>query len=127
MKDFWFFLADLDEPLGDSLLKQSWNGIDRECGFMYTDEKSQNRFKIRKFNIFNVLKYIDFKITKDGDKYYVKFDDVTPALVTRTYKLDQLNKELIKKLMEDDDNKLDFKARASKGKQLASKVSALAF
>jgi hypothetical protein len=21
MKDFWFFLADLDEPLGDSLLK----------------------------------------------------------------------------------------------------------
>jgi hypothetical protein len=49
-------------------LKQEWNGDEtkKECGYIY-NEDGTNYYKIRKFNMLKMIKYVDFKVTKEDD------------------------------------------------------------
>lgn len=80
MKEFFFFLAELDAPFIDIPLRSTRMDLD-EPGWLLNTEKG---YKVRIYGLYTIILALKIKLEIDENKEaYVKFDDVTKAIIFR--------------------------------------------
>ena len=92
MNDFFYFLAELDCPFVEKGLV-SQNLKVQEAGWLVNTEKG---YKIKIFALFNLITALKVEVEKPSQdsEAFVRFDDVTKALVFRAIQSDKNKQDI---------------------------------
>jgi hypothetical protein len=92
IKDFFYFIAELEAPFIEIAGLRSTNMDEKEPGWLLNTEKG---YKIKIYKLFCLVKGLKICIELDENKEaYVKFEDVTKAIVFRAFKRDKDKKNI---------------------------------
>ena len=93
MKDFFYFLCELQPPFIDNkyLTKK---GTDKEAGYMINKAKG---YKIKIFELFKIVAELKLKVELEDDdesRPYVDFAEVTKSIIYRSYQKEKEKNDL---------------------------------
>lgn len=91
MKNFFFFLAELKAPFIEFDGFISTNLEDNEPGWLVNPAKG---YKVNIYKLFTLVKGMKIPIELENKEAFMKFEDITKAIVFRTFKMDKDKKNI---------------------------------